>query len=162
MQSFLQYRRFGKTVRAQYERDQEKAVALTQHRQRPLSSDSSALSTPPTDPSSAGIRDLEKGENGDGIGQGGINAEPEPRVPSSEADTPGHELEQPDMSRMRTAATEKSLGTNLGMALTGIEVRHRTTREGGDHGKVFVVGYEGENDSMNPHNWSFSTRIFAT
>ncbi|KAF8851606.1 MFS general substrate transporter [Acephala macrosclerotiorum] len=27
---------------------------------------------------------------------------------------------------------------------------------------VFVVGYESPNDPMNPHNWSYTTRIFAT
>ncbi|MCJ1248876.1 hypothetical protein MMC30_006097 [Trapelia coarctata] len=47
--------------------------------------------------------------------------------------------------------------------MTGILVRTRTTRDGaGNLGKVFVVGYEGEDDIMNPHNWSHLTRWGAT
>ena len=65
------------------------------------------------------------------------------------------------MSRTSTVATRKTMGTALGTTLTGIDVRDRSTKEGGD-GKVFVVGYESEKDIMNPHNWSFATRIGAT
>lgn len=65
------------------------------------------------------------------------------------------------MSRTSTVATRKSMGTALGTTLTGIDVRDRSTKEGGD-GKVFVVGYESEKDIMNPHNWSTVTRIGAT
>ena len=65
------------------------------------------------------------------------------------------------MSRTSTVATRKTIGTALGTTLTGIDVRDRSTKEGGD-GKVFVVGYESEKDIMNPHNWSTITRIGAT
>lgn len=65
------------------------------------------------------------------------------------------------MSRTSTVAARKSMGTALGTTLTGIRVRDRSTKEGGD-GQVFVVGYEGEKDMMNPHNWSFVTRLGAT
>ena len=65
------------------------------------------------------------------------------------------------MSRTSTVATKKTMGTALGTTLTGIDVRERSTKEGGD-GKVFVVGYESEKDIMNPHNWSTVTRIGAT
>ena len=64
--------------------------------------------------------------------------------------------------RTTTVTTQHTIGTALGAALTGIYVRDRTTREGGDKGKVFVVGYEGERDNMNPHNWSFLLRLRAT
>jgi len=53
------------------------------------------------------------------------------------------------MSRASTVATRKRLGTALG-TLTGIDVRDRSTKEGGE-GKVFVVGYESEKDMMIPH-----------
>jgi hypothetical protein len=65
------------------------------------------------------------------------------------------------LSRATTHATHKSHGAALGLALTGIDARDRTTNEGGT-GKVFVVGYEGENDPLNPHNWSYASRLFAT
>ena len=65
------------------------------------------------------------------------------------------------ISRTSTIATRKSMGTALGTTLTGIDVRDRSTKEGGQ-GKVFVVNYEGEQDIMDPHKWSTWTRIGAT
>lgn len=66
--------------------------------------------------------------------------------------------EDPEVSsqrrRMRRAQTSDSL--RLGHALTGVNVKTH------DHKKIFVVGYENEDDDMNPHNWSYSRRIFAT
>ena len=90
----------------------------------------------------------------------GGSFEPIQAAPSGrEGSMAGEESEH--MSRASTVATRKSLGTALGTTLTGIDVRDRSTKEGGQ-GKVFVVGYEGENDIMDPHNWSFTTRIGAT
>jgi len=40
-------------------------------------------------------------------------------------------------------------------------VRDRTTTEG-QGGQVFVVGYEGASDPLDPHNWSVGVRIRAT
>lgn len=60
-------------------------------------------------------------------------------------------------------ATVRSIGTTLGVALTGIAVRDRRTDEGGaDAGKVFVVAFEGNNDPSKPHNWSTTRRLCAT
>lgn len=88
-----------------------------------------------------------------------------------------------------TAHTTRSFGTRLGYTLTGIEVRElseqltrtRTAsktksssgksphandtgnaKQGGERETVFVVGYEGSNDHMNPHNWSMWRRGFCT
>ena len=88
----------------------------------------------------------------------GGNFEPINTGPASRSDF-GREDER--MSRTSTVATKKSMGTALGTTLTGIDVRDRSTKEGGD-GRVFVVGYESEKDIMNPHNWSTMTRIGAT
>jgi hypothetical protein len=57
--------------------------------------------------------------------------------------------------------TQQSVGTALGNSLTGIEIRKRSTKEGGE-GNVFVVGYQGENDPNDPHNWSLAVRIPCT
>ncbi|KAF2017832.1 MFS transporter [Aaosphaeria arxii CBS 175.79] len=65
------------------------------------------------------------------------------------------------LSRIATVATHRTAGTAFGVTLTGIHVRSRTTHEGGE-GKVFVVGYEGPDDPLNPHNWSHLKRIAAT
>ncbi|PSN67028.1 MFS general substrate transporter [Corynespora cassiicola Philippines] len=62
---------------------------------------------------------------------------------------------------MSTHASRRSVGTTLGIALTGIAVRTRHSHEPGT-GRVFIVGYEGDKDPMNPHNWSYARRICAT
>ena len=94
-------------------------------------------------------------QHGDGQNYVSVHAGPTSRRASRGGEAPE------DMSRATTVPTGKSVGTALGTTLTGIDVRDRRTKEGGA-GKVFVVGYEGENDMMNPHNWSFLTRITAT
>lgn len=75
-------------------------------------------------------------------------------------------LAQPSHEASRTlsrVATARSIGTRLGVALTGIAVRDRRTNEGGpDAGKVFVVAFEGDNDPSKPQNWSRTKRICAT
>lgn len=44
----------------------------------------------------------------------------------------------------------------------GREAAKRTTKESGDHrDNVFVVGYEGEVDTLIPHDYTFATRISA-
>lgn len=67
---------------------------------------------------------------------------------------------KPENSLSRTT-TQQSQGTALGQTLTGVEVRQRKTHEGGD-GNVFVVGYEGPNDPMNPKSWSRTKRFAVT
>lgn len=61
-----------------------------------------------------------------------------------------------------TVRTQHSLRTALGHALHGIHARDRMTHEGGKGGKVFVVGWEGENDPLNPRNWSTAYRASIT
>ena len=183
MQSFLQYRRFGKHVARQYERDKSKAKALANGNDSeltsPSESDASNTSEVTDATDAVDTRDPEKGEQSNGRpldaqhnleahdskeeegqagdGQGYVPIHP---APSSRRASRGGEAPE-DMSRATTVPTGKSVGTALGTTLSGIDVRDRSTKEGGD-GKVFVVGYEGENDMMNPHNWSFLTRIAAT
>ena len=183
MQSFLQYRRFGKYVARQYERDKSKAEALANGNDSGLTSPSGsdAFNIPEVTHATDVIdtRDPEKGEQSNGRPldpqlnleahdskeekeqQGKAqNYVPIHAAPTSRRASRGGEAPE-DMSRATTVPTGKSVGTALGTTLTGIDVRDRSTKEGGD-GKVFVVGYEGENDMMNPHNWSFLTRIAAT
>ena len=143
---------------------------------------------PAYDSSNGDMRDPEKGEYGPAplthsrshaqvrqdirtLGPEKLNAENEGAgggfepirvaTPSAKRKSGGEEEEANDMSRITTTATKRSIGTALGTALTGIDVRDRSTKEGGQ-GKVFVVGYEGERDLMNPHNWSFASRLGAT
>ena len=189
MQSVLQYRRFGRHVAAQYERDRSKAKALG-------ASDASESTSPsPSNPNALSpaigrdvihpqdhgdVRDPEKGELSSSVKQpsrtGGHPAleieaeksreqdgaafEPIRTTPSGRQSLSATE-ETDHMSRATTVPTRKSMGTALGITLTGIDVRDRNTKEGGE-GKVFVVGYEGEKDIMDPHNWSLWTRFGAT
>ncbi|KAL8803276.1 MAG: hypothetical protein Q9200_006286 [Gallowayella weberi] len=157
MQSLLQYRRFGRHVRKQYERDRCKAKAIGNEKHDDGSGTKSTDSSPGNATSEQiendDDRDAEKGEQ---AGNTRGNHEDAPELPMESS-----------MSRASQVATQGSMGTNLGVALTGINVRDRRTKEGsrdpsGHSNKVFVVGYEGERDSLNPHNWSYSTRIWAT
>ncbi|KAI9837023.1 MAG: hypothetical protein M1819_000672 [Sarea resinae] len=154
MDSFLQYRRFKKHATRQFE-DAKGRDLPTAHSNKPIDPRLEALSDPTStsersspsrDPEKyEDTRDLEKGESAD-------EALDDDR-PAAVDDLP-HSL-------MRRATTRNSFGTALGNTLTGIDVRDRTTHEG-QSGKVFVVGYHGDEDSLNPHNWSTFVRIRAT
>ena len=179
MQSFLQYRRFAKHVARQYERDKRKADALANNNDDSESTLPSASDRHEVDDASEDdTRDPEKGELSDGhtfdaryhtetSHDGGLEKEEERGYaplnvgPTATRASRGGEAPGEDMSRATTVPTGQSAGTALGATLTGIDIRDRSTKEGGN-GKVFVVGYEGENDIMNPHNWSFATRLAAT
>ena len=64
---------------------------------------------------------------------------------------------------LESATTRETAGPAFGRTLTGINVRSRTTNEGGhDRGKVFIVDYQGDNDPLNPHNWSITKRMSVT
>lgn len=162
MQSFLQYRRFRRHVQTQYERDREKARAIGEGKIHDTSESTSPVSStvahaagdsPIEDP-----RDPEKGEQATSRGSEGCE------VPASaeHAFEPHHSMQpvttadsRSGMTNTSHVATQGSMGTNLGTALTGINVRDRTTQESRSdptvHGnKVFVVGYEGDRDSLKP------------
>jgi multidrug resistance protein len=176
MQSFLAYKRFRCHVKDQYDRDVQKAEALSRanatssedmpvldggHRRASIESLSltSNERTPDARDEEKGEqstgKDLRIGETEDGGERGGFD----------------HVVTE--------SRTRDSFGTRMGNALTGIEVRTltremtrtRSRRSGAgnprneksdDRETVFVVNYESEKDSMNPHNWSYAKRIGAT
>jgi hypothetical protein len=51
------------------------------------------------------------------------------------------------------------IGTNLAAALTGISKREHPDA---NNKNIFVVGFEGPNDPLNPRNWPLTKRIFCT
>lgn len=56
-----------------------------------------------------------------------------------------------------TINTRETLGDRTNLMLTGVE------RAGGEYGeKRIVVTYEGDTDPMDPHNWTFWTRVGCT
>lgn len=155
MQSILQYRRFGKHVREQHEKHRRDLAASDSSPAEP-ESDSIPKSNRPT--SNGDIPDLEKGEI--------YPEDPEPAgEPLTAPEKPESVHDAQDINRATTVPTHRSMGTKLGHSMTGIEVRRRTTREGPSDGgdkEVFVVGFEGEDDPLKPHNWSKATKFGAT
>ncbi|KAL5589674.1 hypothetical protein FOVSG1_011541 [Fusarium oxysporum f. sp. vasinfectum] len=145
MQSLLQYRRAGAAAQAQIDRDIGKARQHTT--------------------SDAG-RDIEAArECGKSLDE---KDEPNPgRLPPiTEADTYASSDDIPEQSLQQivTAQTIRqcmSGGIALGQVLTGINVQdHKNDK--GHEGKVFVVGWEGPDDPLDPHNWSVGRRIGVT
>lgn len=95
--------------------------------------------------------------------------EVEPRYSPSDSDQEDDGNDDDELVQQRTnhstslstVATQTSIPTRLGRVMTGINIRKRKTKEGGN-GDVFVVGYEGDDDPLNPQNWSFATRLKCT
>lgn len=163
MQSILQYRRFGLAAQAQIQRDLEKANTITLR--------------PQTEQPRAPSMQSEK-ERGDLAGK-----EEEEKADEEEKEdtfTPGRstdsvsisssnsstsqEIEPVAFDRVHTAATVRTQYTAraaLGHSLTGIEARDRRTHEGKGE-QVFVVGWEGDSDPLNPRNWSTLKRVGVT
>jgi hypothetical protein len=54
-----------------------------------------------------------------------------------------------------------SEATALGRVLTGVHVRDRRASEGAG-GQVFLVGWDGPEDRLNPRNWSVGKRVVVT
>ncbi|MCJ1383470.1 hypothetical protein MMC17_006584 [Xylographa soralifera] len=166
MQSFLQYRRFKKNVTVQYETHREKVLAsgrngLNSGHSSPtlgrLSDPDLAASSPLSnrqDPEKAESFNRQRSEKGD------VGDDLAPSVFDGRLE----EDRRPELCTFSTARTQNSIGINIGYAMTGIEVRDRTrtNQKAGGDSKVFVVAYEGEDDMMNPHNWSRLTRWGAT
>ncbi|OJD35748.1 mfs general substrate transporter [Diplodia corticola] len=178
MQSFIQYRKFRTHLKMQYERDREKTAALAQQQSqrrhddhlRRVTSTPSSSDTFDSKPSSSadGRRDLERGEGG---APSLVQEEQPDAAPTADAEQLDHHAaattEEPaerTPSPRPPSTTSRALqpvGTALGHALTGVSVRSRTSSQH-PGGKIFIVGYEGAHDPLNPHNWAYGTRVFAT
>lgn len=90
-------------------------------------------------------------------------AEEELQDDDADSDEEDHDLtaQRTALSRMTTQESRITARTALGHSLTGINIRKRSTKEGGE-GNVFVVGYEGPDDPNDPHNWPFWKRVPCT
>ncbi|KUI61449.1 hypothetical protein VP1G_08618 [Cytospora mali] len=185
MQSFRQSRHLLSAVKAQIERDLEKArlititaeetsseqavsataIAITIAHQR----QATALKDIESDPEKG---DPEKGEPQDGTGDGKGEITQPPRCHSVESivrPQSASTLSQDDSDRdstisahrVPTAATQYTARAALGHSLTGVHARDRRTHEGKGE-KVFVVGWEGTDDPLNPRNWAVARRASCT
>lgn len=153
MLSYLQYRRIGRAVQRQVDRDLEKAKALSLHPQRhgfdtrPDGTFGDEENEKPSEPAET-PRDT--------------SPSPGPEVSSSEDDDSYPVREDAnEMARIATHRTHYSERTALGYSLTGIDAHMRATNET-EVGHVFVVDWEGPDDPLKPQNWSHGLRIWAT
>ena len=177
MESFIQYRRFGTAIKAQLERDEGKvktSEGLGPHdRTEKVPEDvSPSSSTSGQSNSDEGKPDVEKTRSAPLPHNTNAKdfTEPVEETPREEEEDQESEDDEDDfelsqsrrtLSRTISKSSTQSAGTKLGRTLTGIEIRKRTTNEGGA-GNVFVVGYESEDDPLNPHNWNYLTRVRCT
>ncbi|KAK2774665.1 major facilitator superfamily transporter [Colletotrichum kahawae] len=141
MQSLLQYRRAGVAAQAQIDRDMGAAASSSQLASHQRSE-------------TGQVFDEEKAHP----------AHPEERpgqVLEPSGDSSAESSNAEDIERVGTTRTQYSEGTALGRVLTGIHVRDRTAHEG-HGGRIFVVGWAGPDDPLDPHNWSLARRIGVT
>jgi hypothetical protein len=154
MQSLRQYRKIGNIVREQLSRDQEKARALANYTRH-----HGVRGEEPAD-----VRQqLERAESSRSSKDEEVNSphsEPVETLEDEVEDSypPENDL---NLAQIQTHRTHYSERTALGYSLTGINARARQTNES-EVGHVFVVEWEGPNDPLKPHNWSFGVRLWAT
>ncbi|KAF2144652.1 uncharacterized protein K452DRAFT_325166 [Aplosporella prunicola CBS 121167] len=169
MQSLLQFRRMGQTVQAQVQRDLEKAQHITIRPQPAVTETQTATPEPRPQSSHSEIQQQADQREEEEKEQKEKENALEPTASndsssSSDSSVSSAEGDNVDIERVATAATAHTQYTAraaLGHSLTGIHARDRRTHEGKGE-QVFVVGWEGESDPLNPRNWSHVRRIGVT
>lgn len=155
MQSLRQSRHLLSAVKAQVERDQERARLRTLDAE---DSEPAAAYAPPRDDNA----DPEKAaQNGAAAPHSRPSAEsvPRPSLSSGSSNFSGEaalDAVSNTAQRVTTACTQYTARAALGHSLTGVHARDRLTHEGKGE-KVFVVGWEGPDDPLNPRNWTVSS-----
>lgn len=159
MQSLRQSRHLLSAVKAQVERDQERARLRTLDAED--NSEPAATATAaPNDDDSADPEKAAQDEDSRNHRRPSAESAPRPSLSSASSDGSSSSEVLDGVSnaaqRVTTACTQYTAGAALGHSLTGVHARDRLTHEGkGD--KVFVVGWEGPDDPLNPRNWTVST-----
>ena len=145
MQSFLQYRHFRQHLERQIERhglenargpEQQRRPSVWKRHTQQRPEDAEQIGPLPR-PAQASDGDPEKENRRSSLPS---------RSNSSSSTSPTGE------NTLDAAITRTSTRTRLGRALTGINFRTRSTNQ--ELGKAFVVGFQNEKDTLNPHNWS--------
>lgn len=162
MQSLRQSRHLERAVKAQIERGQEKALRRTIVAEQRNPSQIQGLHVDEEKAQDNVLRQQASTETLDRVGS---------RISSSSEDddnndndndaTTSTDQDSPDAYRIATAATQYTARAALGHSLTGIHARDRRTHEGKGE-QVFVVGWEGPEDPLNPRNWPTARRISCT
>ncbi|KKY33281.1 putative major facilitator superfamily transporter [Diaporthe ampelina] len=154
MQSLRQSRHLLSAVKAQVERDQDRARLRTLD---PSDSKPGPTAAAPRDEDA----DPEKtAQDAEPHRRPSAESIPRPSV-SSSSNSEASDGVSNTAQRVPTAGTQYTGRTALGHSLTGVHARDRRTHEGkGD--KVFVVGWEGPDDPLNPRNWTYARRVSCT
>ena len=143
MQSFMQYRQFGKRLRSQLAKiDEETARAKDEERASAIWSTPLSGSTAPSPRSGTTSIHAAGNVNSDDAG-GSDEGE---QVPSSDTDE-----KRPDLLHLMT-----------GIEPTRTRSKIDGNQQSGKTKEVFVVSFQGDDDPMNPHNWSRTVRLAAT
>lgn len=155
MQSLRQSRHLLSAVKAQVERDQERARLRTLDAQ---DSEPAAAHAAPSDDNADPEKDA---QHGAAAPHSRTSAESVPRPSLSSASSNSSGVAALDevsntAQRVTTACTQYTARAALGHSLTGVHARERLTHEGKGE-KVFVVGWEGPDDPLNPRNWTVSS-----
>ncbi|KAI1339868.1 major facilitator superfamily transporter [Xylariaceae sp. FL0016] len=161
MQSYLQFRKIRLAVKAQVERDVEKArlVTLDSRVPRPPGNKNHGTGQ------AGSCRDTDARCDGPAHGSGILDDEnvdsEEDRDESASDSSSSDSVLAERVPTCATVRTQYSARAALGHSMTGIHARDRRTHEG-KGSKVFVVGWEGPDDPLNPRNWPVSKKIGCT
>lgn len=162
MQSVFQYRRIGDSVKRQLERDGEKAQALVGRHIRPLNSDNdNSTSETPARVIAQQYQQQQQQQQRHDEENIATHDHATGEEYENENGNDGDSFQPEALHTLSTTRTRYSERTALGYSLTGVDARARATNEG-EAGYVFVVGWEGDNDPLKPHNWSMAKRVSAT
>ena len=188
MQSYLQYHRFRKTVASQHGSAKEKLhptkdqIAEDPTQSTQDDSDDKDLEKGDESPSRDHLTSTHQAQTASDLNTqapiGTFSRDHEATAPPTqdqpeEEESPREEVEEsedredpnePDQDLrqyLTRMSTQRSTGSHLGRAMTGVQIRKRSTKEGGE-GDVFIVGYHNDKDPLNPHNWGYGVRIWIT
>lgn len=153
MQSLRQSRHIERAVRAQIDRDREKTLRRTLITGGQDDQAGVLQAQPPLDPEKA-MPDSEPRRSTETLERADSRS-------SSNTDYNGSQELAEEAHRVATAATQYTARAALGHSLTGIHARDRRTHEGKGE-QVFVVGWEGPEDPLNPRNWPVARRVSCT
>lgn len=154
MQSIRQSKHILAAVKAQLDRDSEKAQRRTRAAEETAQSSTPAQETSDPEKGEKGEQNAQRRQSTESLG----SVSPRSSTSSSDASTLDPDPDPTAAHRVPTAATQYTARAALGHSLTGVDARDRRTHEGKGE-QVFVVGWEGPGDPLNPRNWTVARRV---
>ncbi|OQD66891.1 hypothetical protein PENPOL_c004G05375 [Penicillium polonicum] len=171
MQSIIQHRRIRRKIQQQFVTKHEKPGDVWTHEGRYDYHEGEIHSYPrePADDLAAGRRR----EHGHRTFISGPSLQPRHTARSHlgrEGDVEGAEMDPEISTDPHTINAEETLGNTADIMVTGVErsrpadhaTDSETDVESEKRNKVIIVTFEGDTDTMDPHNWSLSRRMLTT